>query len=267
MMKNEKRAAPITEGGTPAILEPSRILYLSDECAVVNKLSGEAVEGAGQGMGDLPRMLAAVLPDMEARALPTRSLPAAAHRLDVPVTGCVVFARSSRALSFLNRVFSGEQDRRLEKHYWAVVEMPEHEKEILREAELVHWLDFDPKKNKSAALDESGPGLKKAVLRCRLIGHGERYLFYDVNLVTGRHHQIRAQFAKMGLHIKGDLKYGSKRSEKNGGIRLHAYSLCFPDPAGGADRIEVKAPPPVEDNLWKAFEEAFTISGAGSGEN
>ena len=243
----------------------ARIVYQSPACAVINKVIGEAVEGAGEGQGDLPRMLAAALGAYPGPAPRDRlPLPAAVHRLDVPVTGCTVFALTGTALRFLNGVFgaasapdaAGPQSGAVEKHYWAVVETPPDGMSLPESGELVHWLRFDPKRNKSAAGDRPGPGLKKALLRYRLLGRGRHYLFFDIELVTGRHHQIRAQLARCGLHIKGDLKYGARRSEPNGGIRLHARSLSFPDPAGNGERISVIAPPPVRDNLWLAFAES-----------
>jgi 23S rRNA pseudouridine1911/1915/1917 synthase len=233
----------------------SRILYCDASCVVVNKIAGEAVEGAGKGMGDLPKLLAAELsapdypPPLSAGdALP---LPAAVHRLDVPVSGCAAFARTGAALRFLNAAFSSEA---VKKHYWAIVELSSNFKDTAESVELVHWIQFDPKRNKSIAHNEPGPGRKKAVLRCRPAGRGERYLFLEIELITGRHHQIRAQLERLGLHIKGDLKYGARRSEPAGGIRLHARSLSFPDPAGSDNRITVQGEPPLRDNLWQAFE-------------
>jgi 23S rRNA pseudouridine1911/1915/1917 synthase len=184
----------------------------------------------------------------------------AAHRLDVPVSGCVVFARTRAALRFLNAAFGGGDGKVAEKRYWAGVEQPQNDAPLQAAGELTHWIQFDPRRNRSVAFDEPGPGRKKAVLRYRLAGRGRDYLFLEIEPLTGRHHQIRAQLEKVGLHVKGDLKYGARRSEKNGGIRLHARLLSFPDPNGipSADgkRITVQADPPVRDNLWLAFEEA-----------
>jgi 23S rRNA pseudouridine1911/1915/1917 synthase len=248
-MKNEKRGID----GDMA----SRILYCDSGCVIVNKVAGEAVEGAGKGMIDLPRLLAdelaasnwpAVLPSKDALALPT-----AVQRLDVPVSGCAVFARTAGALRFLNDVF---RNNAAEKRYWAIVEPSNN---VPENAELVHWIQFDPKRNKSIAHNEPGPGRKKAILRCRLAGRGRDYLFLEIELITGRHHQIRAQLERLGIHIKGDLKYGSRRSEPNGGIRLHARLLSFPAPEHSADRrITVQADPPMLDNLWQACAEAFS---------
>ena len=240
----------------------SRILHCDPHCVVVNKIVGEVVEGAGKGMTDLPRLLADELagqqwppPTDDALALPT-----AVHRIDVPVSGCAVFARTKHALGNLNESFA---QNTVKKMYWAIVEIPNDEKvcqwlesAALQSAELVHWIEFNPRKNKSVAHDEQGSGRKKAILRCRLVGRGRDYLFLEIKLVTGRHHQIRAQLKRLGLHIKGDLKYGSRRSEKSGGIRLHARSLAFPNPTDSSQTINVQAAPPLKDNLWLAFEEA-----------
>jgi len=245
----------------------SRILYCDAACVIVNKIAGEAVEGAGKGMADLPKLLAAELsapnyplPLSEQDALP---LPTAVHRIDVPVSGCAAFARTGVALRFLNAAFSGSgaSDEAVKKHYWAIVEMPSIDPfpESAESVELIHWIQFDPRRNKSIAHEQPGPGRKKAALRCRPAGRGERYLFLEIELITGRHHQIRAQLARLGLHIKGDLKYGARRSEPTGGIRLHARSLSFPNPAGSDKHIAVQADPPLRDKLWQAFEEIYFI--------
>jgi len=259
-----------------------RILYCDADCVVVNKIAGEAVEGAGKGMIDLPSLLADRLladsllagqmpglnlpPTLPGDAL---ALPTAVHRLDVPVSGCAAFARSGTALRFLNNAFSSNI---VEKRYWAIVEKPETHSvcqwiEGLSSefVEIIHWIQFDPRKNKSFAHNEQGRGHKKAILRCRLAGKGKDYLFLEINLVTGRHHQIRAQLEKLGLHIKGDLKYGARRSEREGGIRLHARLLSFPRVAdsgsSGIRRITVQADPPIKDNLWLAFQSAVDSLG------
>ncbi|MCL1930942.1 MAG: RNA pseudouridine synthase, partial [Treponema sp.] len=230
----------------------SRILYCDASCVVVNKIAGEAVEGAGKGMADLPRLLAAALSAPEYPPLFTEDalpLPAAVHRLDVPVSGCAAFARTGAALRFLNAVFKGDAapGGTLKKVYWAIVEMSPNAlfpaAATVDAAELIHWIQFDPKRNKSVAHNEPGPGRKKAVLRCRQAGRGDRYLFLEIELITGRHHQIRAQFERLGLHIKGDLKYGARRSEPAGGIRLHARSLSFPNPADSDKLITLQADP------------------------
>jgi 23S rRNA pseudouridine1911/1915/1917 synthase len=221
----------------------TRILYQSEACIAVNKLAGEAVEGASSGMTDLPKELSAILPA-------NTELIEAVHRLDVPVTGCALFALTRPALSFLNSVFA-EENSTVEKYYWAILEKPS---ECPSESgELIHYIETNSNKNKSFAFKEDGSGRKKAVLRYKIKGEGTNYLFAEIRLLTGRHHQIRAQLAAEGLHIKGDLKYGAKRSEKDGGIRLHARSLVFPDPLNKNEKITVTADPPVLDNLWREF--------------
>ena len=226
----------------------SRIIYKSAACAVVNKLKGEAVESAGVGMTDLPKELAAALGE-------NVELIEAVNRLDVPVTGCSLFALTKPALSFLNAAFSGDSALPfpVQKHYWAIIEKPS--RPLPESGELVHWIETSSAKNKSFAYSEDGRGRKKAALRYRITGEGKNYLFVTVELLSGRHHQIRAQFAAEGLHIKGDLKYGAKRSEKSGGIRLHARSLSFPDPLNKNEKITVTADPPQMDNLWESFKE------------
>jgi 23S rRNA pseudouridine1911/1915/1917 synthase len=222
----------------------SRLLYLSERCLVVNKLPGEATEGAGPGMTDLPRLLTERYGAGEGGwAFPVT----AAHRLDVPVSGCVLFARTQEALRTVSALFAGSGG--VEKRYWAVVEAPAESGVLAEAGELVHWIYRDGRLNKSVAFVRNGPGRKKGILRYRIAGQGERYLFLEIELVSGRHHQIRAQLAALGLHIKGDLKYGARRSERNGGIRLHARSLVI-----HSENIRVTAPPPIRDRLWEDFE-------------
>jgi len=225
-----------------------RLLYQSTACVVVNKIKGEAVEGAGGGMIDLPKELSSLLPsDIE--------LIEAVHRLDVPVTGCALFALTKDALAFLNDAFAGKNAGQVEKHYWAIVEKPSRPlpESLFSGAELVHWIETNTQKNKSFAYGENAPGRKKASMRLKKTGEGENYLFLEIELLSGRHHQIRAQLAKEGLRIKGDLKYGAKRSEKGGGIRLHARSLSFPDPLNKSEKISVTSAPPELDNLWQSM--------------
>jgi 23S rRNA pseudouridine1911/1915/1917 synthase len=223
------------------------IVYLDDNCAVVNKSPGESAEPLGpeSGMIDLPRLLT--------EQLGGDFPPEAVHRLDVPVSGCVLFARNPSALAFLNARFKSAE---VEKIYWGITEMPRPGRELPETGELIHWLKQAG--NKTTAYDEDGPGRKKAILRYRTLGQGTHYLFLEIRLLTGRHHQIRSQLAHVGVPIKGDLKYGARRSEKGGGIRLHGCSIAFPDPAGPAQTerrvIRVKALPPVQDALWRAFQ-------------
>jgi 23S rRNA pseudouridine1911/1915/1917 synthase len=223
------------------------LLFQNDACHVINKLPGESSESPE---------IESLFPSREE----TREKVFSVHRLDVPVSGCLLLARNAEAAAFLGGAFS-RYDGGVEKHYWAIVERPKENSivEVKPEAELVHWLGENKKANKSFAYPDRKAGLKKAVLRYRLIGEGKHYLFLEIELITGRHHQIRAQLAAVGLHIKGDLKYGARRSEKAGGIRLHAYSLSFPNPVNPNETIRVKAPPPVMDPLWSAFTEMAEV--------
>ena len=167
------------------------------------------------------------------------------HRLDRPVSGLVVFAKTSKALSRLNDMFRlGE----VKKTYWAIVK--DRPKEL--EGELTHWMVRNEKQNKSYAYDKERPNSKKAILRYKLIGHSQNYHLLEVDLQTGRHHQIRCQLAKMGCPIKGDLKYGSPRSNPDGSICLHARRVTFVHPVS-KEVIDITAPLP-QGNLWNGFD-------------
>ena len=231
----------------------NRVLFINKDVVVVNKGAGEAMEGAGEGMADLEALLKEYLDEKNDGE--KRFDPAAVHRLDVPVTGCALFARNPKALKFLNKSFSRNvyQGGRAEKYYWAVVELSPSFSALSDTGELAHWIQTNVKKNKSTAYSEPNTRRREAILRYRIRGRGKNYGFMELELVTGRHHQIRAQLAALDIHIKGDLKYGAKRSEKNGGIRLHARSLYFPDPSVKENFIQVTADPPVMDKLWEDF--------------
>lgn len=168
------------------------------------------------------------------------------HRLDRPVSGLVVFAKTSKALSRLNEMFRNGE---VKKTYWAIVKNCPKEPE----AELTHYLVRNEKQNKSYAYDKEVKDSKKAVLHYRLIGHSVNYYLLEVDLKTGRHHQIRCQLAKMGCPIKGDLKYGSPRSNPDGSICLHARRVRFVHPVS-KELIDLTAPVP-EGNLWNGFAE------------
>ncbi|MFQ3547258.1 MAG: RNA pseudouridine synthase [Termitinemataceae bacterium] len=273
----------VTQSAT--VLPP--VLFLNDACIVVNKRVGDAMEGATPSTIDLPRLLSQNFESSRTQHGRLFMLTAV-HRLDVPVTGCALFARTPDALAFLNTCFARAFARKI---YWAVVEKPAPSASpIPTQGELVHWIAVDGRYNKSYAHSTPGPDRKEARLRYSIRGEGDHYLFMEIELLTGRHHQIRAQLAALGLHIKGDVKYGSRRSEKGGGIRLHARRLAFPDPlaiiqtglpiesiesVGIAESgvvtepvatagmhhhekiwpyIQVEAPVINPDSLWKAFE-------------
>ena len=171
------------------------------------------------------------------------------HRVDRPVSGVVLFAKTSKALVRLNKMFQ-EHDQEITKIYWAIVgNLPEQD-----HARLTHYLTRDPEKNKSYAYNKPKGGAKEAILEYTLLGAGQRYYLLEVKLCTGRHHQIRCQLAKIGCPIKGDLKYGSPRSNEGGGISLHARSITFKHPVR-EETITVTAPPPLKDPLWHFFYE------------
>ena len=166
------------------------------------------------------------------------------HRLDRPVSGLVVFAKTSKALSRLNEMFKNSE---VKKTYWAIVKQTPAE----TEGELVNYLVRNEKQNKSYAYDTEKPGSKKAILHYRLIARSDNYCLLEVDLKTGRHHQIRCQLAKMGCPIKGDLKYGFPRSNPDGSICLHARRVRFVHPVS-KELIDVVAPVP-SDNLWRSL--------------
>ena len=166
------------------------------------------------------------------------------HRLDRPVSGLVVFAKTSKALSRLNNMF---RDGEVHKTYWAIVKnTPPYE-----EGELVNWIVRNEKQNKSYAYDHEVKNSKKAILRYKLMGHTDRHSLLEIHLLTGRHHQIRCQLSKMGCPIKGDLKYGAQRSNLDGSISLLSHRVEFVHPVS-KETIVVEAPLP-DDNLWKAI--------------
>lgn len=169
------------------------------------------------------------------------------HRIDRPVSGAVVFAKTSKALVRLNEML---REGGFEKTYWAITEeMPRPE-----EGELRHWISRDGKTNRSHVYNSPKGDAKEARLRYRMLCRSDRYALVEVDLLTGRHHQIRAQLSKIGCPIKGDLKYGAKRSNREGGISLHSRSIAFLHPVR-KERLSVTAPVPADDNLWRYFED------------
>ena len=166
------------------------------------------------------------------------------HRLDRPVAGLVVFAKTSKALSRLNNMF---RDGDVTKTYWAITKNTPKESE----ATLTHWIVRNEKQNKSYAYDHEVKNSKKAILKYKVIGRTDNYTLLEVNLMTGRHHQIRCQLAKMGCPIKGDLKYGSPRSNPDGSICLLSHHVEFLHPVS-KELISIEAPLP-DDNLWRAI--------------
>ncbi len=219
------------------------VVYEDNHIIVVNKTSSEIVQGDKTGDTPLSETVKEYIKEKYAK--PGNVFLGVTHRLDRPVSGLVVFAKTSKALSRLNDMFRlGE----VKKTYWAIVkERPEE-----LEGELTHWLVRNEKQNKSYAYDKERPNSKKAILRYKLIGHSQNYHLLEVDLQTGRHHQIRCQLAKMGCPIKGDLKYGSPRSNPDGSICLHARRVTFVHPVS-KELIDLVAPLP-SGNLWNGFD-------------
>ena len=217
-----------------------QVVYEDNHIIIVNKESGEIVQG--DKTGDIPLSETVKAYIKEKYAKPGAVFLGVVHRLDRPVSGLVVFARTSKALSRLNDMFRNGE---VHKTYWAIVQQrPEHE-----EGTLENWLVRNEKQNKSYAYQREVPNSKKAILKYRMIGQSERYYLLEVNLLTGRHHQIRCQLAAMGCPIKGDLKYGAKRSNPDGSISLLAHRVEFIHPVS-KQHIVVESPLP-EDNLWQ----------------
>ena len=219
------------------------VVYEDNHIIVVNKTASEIVQADKTGDTPLSETVKQYLKEKYQK--PGNVFLGVTHRLDRPVSGLVIFAKTSKALTRLNEMFRAGE---VKKTYWAVVKNAPKESE----GELVHFLVRNEKQNKSYAYDKEVPNSKKAVLDYRLIGRSENYYLLEVDLKTGRHHQIRCQLAKMGCRIKGDLKYGSPRSNPDGSICLHARRVRFVHPVS-KELIELKAPLP-EGNLWKGFE-------------
>ena len=219
------------------------VVYEDNHIIVVNKTASEIVQADKTGDTPLSETVKQYLKEKYQK--PGNVFLGVTHRLDRPVSGLVIFAKTSKALTRLNEMFRAGE---VKKTYWAVVKNAPKESE----GELVHFFVRNEKQNKSYAYDKEVPNSKKAVLDYRLIGRSENYYLLEVDLKTGRHHQIRCQLAKMGCPIKGDLKYGSPRSNPDGSICLHARRVRFVHPVS-KELIELKAPLP-EGNLWKGFE-------------
>ena len=219
------------------------VVYEDNHIIVANKTASEIVQADKTGDTPLSETVKQYLKEKYQK--PGNVFLGVTHRLDRPVSGLVIFAKTSKALTRLNEMFRAGE---VKKTYWAVVKNAPKESE----GELVHFLVRNEKQNKSYAYDKEVPNSKKAVLDYRLIGRSENYYLLEVDLKTGRHHQIRCQLAKMGCPIKGDLKYGSPRSNPDGSICLHARRVRFVHPVS-KELIELKAPLP-EGNLWKGFE-------------
>ena len=224
------------------------VLYEDNHLIIVNKQAGEIVQG--DKTGDTP--LSDIVKDWlkEKHNKPGNVYLGVVHRLDRPVSGVVLFAKTSKALPRLNKMFAGHDN--VSKTYWAIVQ----NRPQTPQGTLTHWLTRNEKNNTARAYDREVPGSKKAVLDYKLIASGDRYHLLEIHLHTGRHHQIRCQLAKIGCPIKGDLKYGAPRSNPDGSISLHARNLTLEHPVSH-ENISVTAPVP-NDTLWQALSRGTT---------
>ena len=227
-----------TVHSTPSNLD---VIYEDNHLIVINKRPGDIVQG--DKTGDIP--LSEVVKEYLRIKYnkPGNVYLGVVHRLDRPTSGIVVFAKTSKALPRLNKLFA---EGKTKKTYWAVVKKsPPKEKDTLE-----HWLVRNPKQNKSYAHSKEVPNSKKAILDYEIIKKLENYFLLSINLKTGRHHQIRSQLSAIGCSIKGDLKYGADRSNKDGSIHLHSRCLGFEHPVK-KEEISFIAPPPA-DPIWNA---------------
>lgn len=224
-----------------------QILYEDNHIIAISKTCHEIVQGDKTGDTPLSEMVKAYIKEKYNK--PGEVFLGVTHRLDRPTTGVVLFARTSKALTRLNAMFQSHEQIR--KTYWAIVEKKDgllgHE--TIR---LEHYLWRNEKQNKSFVVKSGTKDAKRAVLTYKAIAQSDRYTLLEINLETGRHHQIRCQLAAIGCPIKGDLKYGAKRSNPDGGISLHARRIEFIHPVSKLP-ICITAPVP-NDSLWQKLE-------------
>lgn len=219
-----------------------QVLHEDNHIIVVNKRVGDIVQGDKTGDKPLSEVVKEYIKDKYNK--PGDVFLGVVHRLDRPTTGIVMFARTSKALERLNKMFS---ERETQKTYWAVVK----NKPPKQEDNLVHFLKRNPQNNTSKAHLKEVPESKKASLDYKIISELKNYFALEINLHTGRHHQIRSQLSAIGSPIKGDLKYGFDRSNPDGGIHLHARKLKFVHPVT-KESIEIIAPTP-DDVIWNSI--------------
>lgn len=219
------------------------VLYEDNHIIAVNKTCNEIVQGDRTGDMPLSDMVKAYLKEKYQK--PGEVFLGVPHRLDRPTSGIVLFARTSKALTRLNEMFRSHE--KIQKTYWAITEHAP----VPPEGRLEHYLLRKEQQNKSYVVQEGTQNAKLAKLTYRTLGHSDRYCLVEVHLETGRHHQIRCQLSAIGCPIKGDLKYGAKRSNPDGGISLHARSIAFQHPVS-KEFIRIVAPVP-NDRLWQAL--------------
>lgn len=225
------------------MFDKKNIIFEDNHLLVVNKPSCQLTQADTSGDLSLEDDLKAFIKARDNK--PGAVFLGVVHRIDRPVSGVVIFAKTSKALTRLNTLV---KERKIVKRYLAITERaPQAKKGILK-----HHIERNTKKNRSFAYDKPTPNSKEATLEYELIGTSDNYFLISVNLITGRHHQIRCQLSKIGCSIKGDLKYGAKRSNKNGSISLHASYVIFEHPVT-KEEMKIVAPEPTDDALWAYF--------------
>ena len=224
------------------MISDDRVLYEDNHLIAINKLPGELVQGDETGDRTLADDVKLYLKEKYGK--PGNVFLGIPHRLDRPTSGIVVYAKTDKALSRMTALF---RTSGVKKTYWAIVDR----RPVKAEATLVHYITRNASNNKSIASSQEKPGAKIAKLSYRLLASSDKYHLLEIDLHTGRHHQIRAQLAAIGIHIKGDLKYGAARSNLDGGICLHARHVSFIHPVKNTE-VDIIADPP-HDTLWDYF--------------
>ena len=224
------------------MISDDRVLYEDNHLIAINKLPGELVQGDETGDRTLADDVKLYLKKKYGK--PGNVFLGIPHRLDRPTSGIVVYAKTDKALSRMTALF---RTSGVKKTYWAIVDR----RPVKAEATLVHYITRNASNNKSIASSQEKPGAKIAKLSYRLLASSDKYHLLEIDLHTGRHHQIRAQLAAIGIHIKGDLKYGAARSNPDGGICLHARHVSFIHPVKNTE-VDIIADPP-HDTLWDYF--------------
>ena len=226
-----------------------QVIYEDNHIIIVNKESGEIVQGDKTGDQPLSETVKQYI--KTAHNKPGNVFLGVVHRLDRPVSGVVVFAKTSKALARLNDMF---REGQVHKTYWAIVQgRPDSDADT-----LTGWITRNEKQNKSYIHPREVHGSKQAILKYRLLACTDRYSLLEVQLLTGRHHQIRCQLSAMGCPIKGDLKYGATRSNPDGSISLHARRVEFIHPVSKLP-VVAEAPTP-NDNLWREIATSVQMS-------
>lgn len=222
----------------------NRIIYEDNHLFIINKKAGELVQGDKTGDISLLEKIKNFIKIRDEK--PGNVFLGLVHRIDRPTSGLVIYAKTSKALSRLSEMI---KNREIKKTYWALV----IKKDLPSEQKLIHYLKKNEKNNKSIVFIRPTDGAKQAILNYQIIKKLENYMLLEIDLETGRHHQIRAQLSKIGIPIKGDIKYGFSRTNKDASISLHARALSFIHPVT-KEKIEIFAPVFSDDKIWEAVE-------------